>query len=127
MRRTLIVTLAVLAVSVAVCLLGMRALDGTVARAQALKNEAVLAAEEGDIDRAKALMIQLAELWKDRSDALEMLASHDALHEVTTGIVEAQICLECGNHDDFLRTISVMGESLGHICDVEAFRLSNLY
>ena len=126
MKRTLILTLCVLAASLAVCLWGGRTLDRAIREAEALRSAAVLAAETGEGDRAKELMLRLAELWRERNDAMEMLASHDALHEVTTGILEAQICLECGDHDDFLRNMAVMGEALGHLRDEQAFRLSNL-
>ena len=126
MKRTLVLTLGVLAVSLAVCLWGGRTLNHVIREADALRSAAVLAAETGDADRAKELMLRLARLWRDRSDAMEMLASHDALHEVTTGILEAQICLECGDHDDFLRNMAVMGEALGHLVDEQAFRLANL-
>lgn len=126
MKRTLWITLAVLAVSLALCLAGGRLLNGTVDAAGQLRSAAVLAAEEGDGDRARELLLRLAELWRDRGELMEMLASHDALHEVTVGILEAQICLECDDHDDFLRTMAVMGEALNHLSDEQAFRLANL-
>ena len=56
-----------------------------------------------------------------------MISSHDAIHEVKLGIIEAQICLECGDHDDFLRTISIAGEGLEHMAVSETLSLSNLY
>ena len=62
-----------------------------------------------------------------RSAALELLASHDALHEVQSSIAEAQICLECEDRDDFLRTMSQTAQGLAHLRDEEALRLSNLY
>ena len=127
MRRTLILTLAVLALALAVCALGTRLLDDTVAEAERLRSAAMLAEHDGEADRAAELLVQLAELWKRKSNALEMLASHDDLHAVATGNAEAQICLECRDHDDFLRTLAVVGADLEHICDVEALRLSNLY
>lgn len=127
MRRTAIMTLSVFLIAVAICAVSLLMMSNIVERARTLRSEAILAVEEEDPERAKELMVELAELWKDKSGLLEVLTSHDALHEVKTGIIEAQICLECGDHDDFLRTISTVGEGLEHIYDVEALSISNLY
>ena len=53
--------------------------------------------------------------------------NHDALHDVDAAIAEAQICLECEDHDDFLRTMSTVRAGLEHLKDEEALRLANLY
>ena len=127
MRRMLIVTLAVLAASIALCAACQAVLNGAVDRADALRSAAVLAAQEHRIADAKSLVLELAQYWKDRSAALELLASHDALHEVQSSIAEAQICLECEDRDDFLRTMSQTAQGLAHLRDEEALRLSNLY
>ena len=127
MRRMLIVTLAVLLAAGAACGLSMRALNGAVDGAERLRSEAVLAAEEGRMSQAKSLMVALAEFWHAHAPAMEMLAGHDALHEVQVGIAEAQICLECEDRDDFLRCMAVAGEALRHLRDEQALRLSNLY
>ena len=127
MRRTAIMTLSVFLIAVAICTVSLLMMSNIVERARILRSEAILAVEDDDPERAKELMVELAELWKDKSGLLEVLTSHDALHEVKTGIIEAQICLECGDHDDFLRTISTVGEGLEHIYDVEALSISNLY
>ena len=127
MRRMLILTLAVLACALAVCWAAQTTLNDTVERAQQLHDQALLAENRGDSDRAGALLVQLAQLWRDRSGLLEMLASHDALHDVAAAIAEAKICLECRDHDDFLRTMSTVEMSLEHLKDEEAVRWENLY
>lgn len=127
MKRTLAVTLAVLAVALAVCAASQRALNGAVDEAERLESLAVLAANEQRYADAKTLLGALAAHWRERSKVLEMLASHDALHDVDAAIAEAQICLECEDHDDFLRTMSNVHMGLEHLKDEEALRLSNLY
>lgn len=127
MRRTLLLTACVLIVSLSICTISLLTLTQILDQARALRSEAILAVEEDNPTRAAEIMVELAELWKEKENLLEVLTSHDALHEVKTGIIEAQICLECGDHDDFLRTISVVGEGLEHISDVEAISVSNLY
>lgn len=127
MKRTLILTLAVLAAALLVCALGQRALDGTVDEAEQLQSQAVLAATEHRMADAKTFIHDLAALWDERAGMLETLASHDALHDVGAALVEAQICLECEDRDDFLRTMSTVYMGLEHLKDEEAVRLSNLY
>ena len=127
MKRTLIMTLCVLAVALAVCAGSMLALNGTVERARRLESLAVLAVQEDRAEDAGELLVELAELWRDQAPLLEMLAEHDALHDVAAAIAEAQICLECDDHDDFLRTMSAVELGLGHLKDEEAVRWENLY
>lgn len=127
MKRTLILTLCVLAAALAVCAGAMAALNGTVDEAQRLRSLAVLAEGEGDGDGAKTAVVQLALLWREREGLMEMLAEHDALHEVAAAIADAQICLECRDHDDFLRAMAQLDMGLGHLKDEEALRWENLY
>jgi len=127
MKRTLILTLAVLACALGLCWAAQGTLNGTVEQARQLHAQALLAEEAGDADRAGALLVQLAQLWRDRAGVLEMLASHDALHDVSAAIAEAKICLECHDHDDFLRTMSTVANGLEHLKDEEAVRWENLY
>ena len=127
MRRTLILTLTVLACALALCGYALYALNDTVDQAVQLHSHAMLAADGGDGDRAGALLVQLAQLWKDRAGQMEMIANHDALHDVAAAIAEAQICLKCRDRDDFLRVMSNLLSGLEHLKDDEAVRWENLY
>ena len=127
MKRTLILTLSVLAAALIACTASYFILNATVDRAGQLQSLAVLDVQEGRPLRAAERMVALAEYWRDRAPLLETLASHDALHEVTTAIAEARICLECDDHDDFLRTMSLVGAGLEHLRDEASIRWSNLY
>ena len=71
MKRTLMMTLCVLAVALAVCAGSMLALNGTVERARRLQSLAMLAVQEGRPDDAGELLVSLAELWRDRAPLLE--------------------------------------------------------
>ena len=127
MKRTLIVTLSALACALAICTASLLALNATVDEAERLQSLAVLAANEGRGSEARTLMVALAGHWDARAKLMELLASHDALHDVGAAIAEAQICLECEDHDDFLRTMSAVHTGLQHLKDEEALRWSNLY
>ena len=60
MRRTFIIMLAVLAVSLAVCGGAFGFLSGAVERAEAFRAESLLAAEAGDAERALENLARLA-------------------------------------------------------------------
>ena len=123
----LIITLAALVLSLTLGGLSERALVSAVEKGLRLQSEAVTLAEAGQPDAARERIVRLAEYWEDRADLLETLTSHDALHAVASAIAEARICLDCGDHDDFLRTMAVVRAGLEHIRDEEAVSLSNLY
>ena len=118
--------LAALALSLTLCVAARTALNDAVEEAQTYRVAALMAAEAGQQGDAKTALLALAQAWKRHRAALETLASHDALHEVQSGIAEAQICLECGDHDDFLRVLSNLGMALEHIRDEQALRWENL-
>ena len=127
MKRTLILTLSVLAAALLACAVTLAALNATVDRAGQLQSLAVLDVQEDRPLRAAERMVALAEYWRGQAPLLETFSSHDALHEVTTAIAEAQIGLECGDHDDFLRSMTLVGAGLEHLRDEASIRWSNLY
>ena len=127
MKRTLITTAAVLACALAICALSLAALTHAVSEAGDLCSEAVLAVEETRFAHAKSLMVKLAEYWEAHAAMLEFIVNHDALNEVAGALAEAQICLECEDRDDFLRTMSTVRAGLEHLKDEQALRLANLY
>ena len=127
MRRTLILTLAVLACALAVCQMSLTALNGIVDEAQSLRSQALLAADRGEDARAAELLVQLAQRWREAAGLMEVIASHDALHDVATAIAEAQIGLEFRARDDFLRAMNALDTGLAHLRDEEAVRWENLY
>lgn len=127
MRKTLLLTLGALAVALAVCALSLSAVNAATDEALRLQSLAVLAADDGETDRARTLMVRLAEHWREKAPLLETVASHDALHDVSAALAEARICLECDDHDDFLRTMSTVELSLNHLKDEQAVKWENLY
>lgn len=127
MRKALTLTLAVLLCALTACALCQSALNDAVDEAERLRVEALLAADREDYGRAGALLSRLAQHWRDRARLMELLADHDALHEVDAAIAEAAICLECRDHDDFLRTMSAIRLALEHLRDEQTLSWENLY
>ena len=127
MRRTRILTLCVLACALAVCALSLTALNATVDEAERLRGLAVRAAQEEKSGEARSLVAALAAHWEGAAALMEVLASHDALNEVGAAIADAQICLERGDDDEFLRAMSAVRLRLKRLKDEQALRLANLY
>ena len=127
MKRTLILTVCVLAASLALCAVGMAALNASVDEARRLCSLAVLSEADGDTEAAQTAMSRLAGLWQERRGVMEMLAEHDALHEVSSAIADARICLERGDGDEFLRAMTLLNLALNHLRDEQALRWENLY
>ena len=119
MRTTLIALIVVVLAAVALC-----------AFAQArdlLRVEAETRARAGDDMGAAECLTRLATRWQEERAAMEMLTSHDSLHEVYSELVDARVCLESGDFDDCYRALAQLGEALHHIREMEAVSLSNLY
>ena len=127
MRRTLIIALAVLALSVSVCAVGATAVHGALGQADGLRQQAVQAMRLGDAAGALRAMQSLHQLWGAQWRKLELVTSHDALSDVQGSIEDALVCLEHGEQLEFLRAVSDMSTALGRIRATESVRLMNLF
>ena len=127
MRRTTLIALAVLALSLTLCFAGSAAVDRAVGGAGAMLRRAERAAALGDIDGAKAEMRALGSYWAARERALELITSHDALFDARGGIADALLCLEHSQKPEFFRACAGVSVALERLRVAEALRLANLY
>lgn len=127
MKRLTIITCVVLAVSLAICVASMWMLDRILDDAHTKVTEVFVSMEQGDVTRAREGLVALATLWDEKADLLEMLCSHDDLHEVKERIIQAEICVEYTDMEDFYASVALIGEGIEHIRDQEALSLTNLY
>ena len=127
MRRTLILTLMVLACALALCAVSQAALNRAVDAALDIERKAVSAAGAGRLDDAEAMASKLEEQWKDQAHLLELTVSHDALRDAAALIAEARIRLRYGDAEDFLCAMSAVETRLARLRDEEALRWENLY
>jgi len=127
MRRTIIIALTVLALSVALCAAGTSAVNRAVAGAQELLEAATRAARLGDADAARDAMRRLGDHWERRGKVLELITSHDALFDARGGIEDARACLEQGEGEEFFRAAAGVAIQLERLRLTEAFRWANLY
>ena len=127
MRRTIIIALTVLALSVTLCAVGTSAVNRAVAGAEKLLEEARHAARLGDVDTARDAARRLSAHWEKRGRVLELITSHDALYEARGSVEDALICLEQGQKEEFFRAAAGVAIQLERLRITEAFRWANLY
>ncbi|MGN1007241.1 MAG: DUF4363 family protein [Aristaeellaceae bacterium] len=127
MRRTILITLTTLLISLALCTMSHIHVTRVVKHARHLRTEAIEAIDVDDAQRAETVLVELAGFLDEEQGWLEVLCEHDDLHEIKAAIIDAQASIEFGITDDFYQAIYRFGESLEHIADVESVRLTNFY
>ena len=127
MRTTFIALVIVVLVALGLCAFAQVHICSVVEEMDLLRVRAAEMARAGDGAAAMGCLTAFANRWEDARPALEMLTSHDSLHEVYCELVDAQACLENGDIDDCFRALAQLGEALHHIREMEAVSLSNLY
>ena len=80
MRRTLILTLAVLSCALAVCWGSRGTLNATVDEARLLHDQALLAENSGDSGRTVELLVRLADFYQESIDYLLRQTNHPKRH-----------------------------------------------
>ena len=127
MKRLAIQTAAVLTVCLIVCTVSLIGLNRTLDEAHDMATVIYAAMENGKKDEAREQLVALATFWDDRAAVLELLCSHDDLHEVKEHIIQARICIDYKDPEEFYSAVALIGEGIEHIRDEEALSLSNLY
>ena len=127
MKRTIIITLTALLFAAAVCTASNRIVNRVVDHARHLRTDAIEAMDDGDIQRADQMLVELAEYITGNQFWLEVFCDHDDLHDIKEQLIDAQASIDFGSREDFYQAIYRFGEGLEHIADVENIRLSNLY
>ena len=126
MKRTAIVTAAVLLICLIICGASMWTLNRLLDEAHDMSIEIFTAMENGNISHARETLVALASLWDDHAVMLEMLCDHEDLHNVKERIIQAEICIEYTDMEDFYATVALIGEGLEHIRDQEGLTWTNL-
>lgn len=125
MRRMLIVTVTVFVLSMALCTLSAVNVHRVTHEMRHLRSGAILHMEKGEIQAVEETLAELANYLAENSGWLEIVCSHDDIHEIKGAIIDAQASVEFGIEDDFYQAIYRFGEGLDHIASIEEFRLSN--
>lgn len=126
MRRTLITMLVVLALSVCICMVDVLLIHHVTGEIDEMRVDVLRLVEAGDGQGAQVQLAQLAEMWSRHERTLEILAPHEDLHRITELIIEGDANLEAGDHDDFNRSMALLGEAIRHLYEEERLILSNV-
>lgn len=127
MKRLIVTTAIVLALSLGLCTWSLVTLNGILDEAHGYTVRVFTQMEKGDVTAAREGLVALANLWDERMTLMEILCAHDDLHEVKERIIQAEICISYTDMEDFYASVSLIGEAIEHIRDGEALRLTNLY
>ncbi len=127
MRGTFIAMCTVLVCSLALCLFSLFFQHRSLETMDNLRMEAIELVDAKDKDGAIEKTVELANLFKEKLKIIELLASHNDLHDAYLHIVAAQVSLELGDLDDTYQELALLGETLGHLQNHEAFTIENLY
>ena len=127
MRRTILTTVIVLALSMAACTLVQVNVNRVVYHARHLRTEAIIAMDEGQVQTAEERMVELAQFISGNDSWLSMVCDHADLHEIKADIIDAQAAIEFGIEDDFYQAVYRFGEGLEHIGEIQEVSLRNLY
>lgn len=127
MKATFIAMCTVLIVSLALCLFSLFYQQRTLEGLDRVRNEAISLVNVGDRAGAEEKITQLADSFENRSKILELIASHNDLHDAYLHIVGAQISLELDDINDTYKELALLGETLSHLRQHEAFTISNIY
>lgn len=127
MKRLIVTTAIVLALSLGLCTWSLVTLNGILDEAHGYTVRVFTQMEKGNVTAAREGLVALANLWDERMTLMEILCAHDDLHEVKERIIQAEICISYTDMEDFYASVSLIGEAIEHIRDGEALRLTNLY
>lgn len=126
MLKNLIAALTVIVLSIGICAFSMGWTKKVADEIDEMRMEAANMAEAGDTEGARAQLSRMAESWSRHERVMEILASHEQLHDITELIIESDANLYAGDGDDFVRSMALLGEAVRHLYEEERLTLTNV-
>ncbi len=126
MKKRTIFILALLAVSVGICIFSLMFVNSTMDEMEEMRLEATKHMENGSKSDAEAVVTNMLSKISSRSKLLEMLIQHDDLHDMIMQLTDAKVSLSIDDIDDFKKAMSLFYENLEHIRAHERISLSNI-
>ena len=126
MRRLFISTLTVLIVCLALCFISHHALGSALNEAHEMTISIFTDMEEARLDAARETLTALAVFWKEHSEWMELVCDHDDLHHVKELIIQAKICIDYADMEEFYSAVALIGEGIEHIQEAEVLSLKNM-
>jgi len=126
MKRLAWTVIAVFAACMGLCAAAQWGLNAILDEAHEMTTEVFVAMEEDGPETAKELLVELASLWDERAGMMELLCDHDDIHEVKERIIQARICVDYTDLEEFYSAVALVGEGIEHIRDKEGLKSANL-
>ena len=126
MRSTFWAMVTVLALSVVLCLFARHAQLNLVEDLTKMNDQAREMIWNEDFAGALALSEKMMRRFDHRRDVLEMVSSHDDLHDTHQHLVDAWVALKCEDKDDACQALAQLSEMLEHLRNHEQITLANL-
>ena len=126
MRMSLISMLAVLALTVGVCVFSMTFITDVCGRMEEVHDAVMDCAEEGDREQAHEELCRMAQIWKRHEAVMAVLVAHGSIHEITGLLIQAEASLEADDITDFFESMAQLKQALGHMQQDEKLHLSNI-
>ena len=117
---------AVLAAALGICLFSMWAQYKVLDTMDHLCGQAMTHVIAEDISGAMEYTHALNTTVEKHTRFMEMVASHDQLHEALASIKEAQVALECEDLDDAYQALAALEGTIEHLRDHETLSLANI-
>ena len=127
MKRCFLSMIAVLTLSLGVCLSSFFFMRHVAEEMEAMRTQVLELVEAGDEAGAWERVTQMAGMWENHEPLLEAISPHDTLHAVTELIIEADANLTARDPDDFSRSMTLLGLAIEHLYMEERLRLENIF
>ena len=127
MRMTMAASIGAGTLALLLCLFALFSVTSAIGEVERLRVETIERVQDGAYRAAGERLVQLASRWQAHAGMLEMISSHDDVHEATAAILDAQVCLEMKDIDDTLRALEQLGMGLEHIVSIQRVSWRNLY
>ncbi len=126
MKAAFISMWVVLIISVVLCLMSMYIHADVLDRMDILCDSAIECVRSDEKESAGMYAEKLEKTFGGRKVVLEMLASHNDIHETMNCVTDAKVALECGDMDDAYQALIRLKGMISHLRDHEGLSLANL-
>lgn len=126
MKGTFITMCIVFTAALGICIISMRAQFRVLDKLDAGCGDAIAAVVNDDIMTAMEHVQRLNDVLESNMWFMEFVSSHDQLHEAVSGIIEAQVALECSDMDDAYQALAGLEGTLEHLREHETLSMSNI-
>lgn len=127
MRSTVIGVSIVTVICLAICVLALLFVNDVTEKSEDMRAHILELVDSGRDDEARHELSELKKYWKSKEKILEIITSHEDIHDVSRQLAEAEVTLSEGEYDDFIKSMAALSEMLEHIYQEEQLRITNIF